>query len=583
MKHLILLLVMTLCLPVMAADDSAFAALLDEHWQRTGEEKVFFRTENVAGQYSGPLADLGGQAIKRRERFNQQVLERLAQLDPAAMSPENRISYRAFLYERETERDSYRQPDHYYLITNRDGWHNAFATAPAGMSFSSVDDYRLYLQTLADFPRYNEQHIVWLKAAVFTEHTQFCASMEGFEHSISAHLVDEPEQSVFYQPLADMPQTIAPETAEQLRQQARQLISAEVLPAYQQLLDFYLAEYQPNCRQNEGIYSREGGAAYYDYLVRFYTTTEMSPIQIHQLGLREVERIRAAMQQAIARSGFSGSFAEFLNFLRSDPQFYVDSAEDLLEKAAWISKRMDGRLPALFGVLPRLPYDVRAIPDSIAEKTTGAYYSPSSGDGRTPGSYYVNTSLLASRPLYTLEALTFHEAVPGHHLQTALALESEMPEFRRFLYYSAFGEGWALYAESLGQEAGFYRDVYSDFGRLTYEMWRAQRLVVDTGLHAFGWTRQQAIDFMSAGGALSLHEITSEVDRYITWPGQALSYKVGELSIKALRREAEQAMGEHFDLRAFHDKVLENGSVPIALLEQLVHEWIEQHTRRGAQ
>jgi uncharacterized protein (DUF885 family) len=348
-----------------------------------------------------------------------------------------------------------------------------------------------------------------------------------------------------------------------------------VIPAYRKLLRFYQQDYAPECRTVEGITRLADGEAYYAYLLRFFTTTGMSAREIHELGIAEVARIKVAMEAIIEDSGFDGSFADFLHFLRTDPQFYTDEPEDLLEKTSRIAKRMDGQLPRLFGTLPRLPYDIKEIPASIAEKTTGAYYSPAPGDGRTPGSYYVNTSLLDSRPLYVMEALSFHEAVPGHHLQMALALEMELPDFRRHIYHSAFGEGWALYAESLGTEVGFYTNAYSDFGRLTYEMWRACRLVVDTGLHAFGWTRQQAIDYMASRTALSIHEVTAEVDRYITWPAQATSYKIGELRIRALRQAAESELGERFDLRSFHDQVLANGSVPIAVLETLVREWID--------
>ncbi len=558
------------------ANDQVFETLLEQHWQYVMREKVFFRMDMDAWRFSGPLADMTPAGEQRRQAFNANILNRLQQIDVGELGRDNQISYQVFKYERETEREAYRQPGIHYQIDNRSGWHSFFANAPANMSFLTVADYQAYLVSLADFPRFNREHIELLENAVASRHTQFCESMAGFEHSIAAQIVESADQSTFFRPLTNMPQSIPRATRLSLQAQAAELISTQVVPAYHELLDFYLRVYQPQCRQREGISSRPGGEAYYRYLVRYFTTTDMSPLEIHKLGEREVARIQEEMNRAISETDFEGSFAEFLLFLREDPQFYVSEGEDLLEKASRIAKRMDGQLPRLFATLPRLPYDIQEIPASNAEKTTAAFYAPAPGDGRTPGSYYVNTSLLPSRPLYTMEALTFHEAVPGHHLQMSLALENDMPEFRRHLYYSAFGEGWALYAESLGLEAGFYRDPYSNFGRLTYEMWRACRLVVDTGLHAFGWSRQQAIDYMATHTALSIHEVTAEIDRYITWPAQALSYKIGELRIRALREQAREIQGEDFDLRVFHDKVLENGSLPIAVLEQLVQHWLTQ-------
>ncbi|MCZ6829463.1 MAG: DUF885 domain-containing protein, partial [Gammaproteobacteria bacterium] len=466
------------------------------------------------------------------------------------------------------------QPEHLYAITNRGGWHTYFANAPANMSFLKREDYDRYLVSLADYPRYNAEHMALLKEAVASGHTHFCKSMSGFEHSIRAQIVNDVQDSPFYAPLRAIPAQIPVSDREEILRRGTDLIESTVIPAYQAFLEFYLREYAPHCRRFEGVTGVPGGVDYYNYVVRYYTTTDMQPRDIHELGKAEVQRIHGEMQRVIDDTGFDGGFEDFLQFLREDPRFYSDSEEDLLEKTSRIAKRMDGQLPRLFGVLPRLPYDIKPGPTSIAEGTTGAYYVPAPGHGITPGTYFINTSLLNSRPLYTLEALTFHEAVPGHHLQTALALELDMPPFRRILYHSAYGEGWALYSERLGLEAGFYTDPYSNFGRLTYEMWRACRLVVDTGIHAFGWSRQQAIDFMAHNTGLSHHEITAEVDRYITWPGQALSYKIGELKIRQLRQRAENQLGERFDLRSFHDTVLGNGSLPITVLENLVEEWI---------
>ena len=575
MRTLLLITGLLLTMTATATPDQDFEQLLAEHWESAQSEKLMFRRDPDAWRLGGPLASVTTESRARRQAFNEGMLQALAGIDPKQLSRQNQVSYKVFLYEREAEQESYQQLDHLYPLTNRTGWHLSFANAPANMTFVGEQDFDDYLESLADYPRYNDEHIALLQEALRQGHTQFCESMAGFELSISSQIVADPQQSSFYAPLADLPDSLPQATREDLQSRGKLLIEEAVVPAYRKLLSFYLQDYAPKCRTVEGITRLPGGEAFYEYLLRFFTTTDMSAREIHELGISEVARIRVEMEAIIEDSGFDGSFADFLHFLRTDPRFYTDEPEDLLEKTSRIAKRMDGQLPRLFGTLPRLPYDIKEIPASIAEKTTGAYYSPAPGDGRTPGSYYVNTSLLDSRPLYVLEALSFHEAVPGHHLQMALALEMDIPDFRRQLYHSAFGEGWALYSEALGAEVGFFTNPYSDFGRLTYEMWRACRLVVDTGLHAFGWTRQQAIEYMASRTALSLHEVTAEVDRYITWPAQATSYKIGELRIRALRQQAENELGKRFDLRDFHDQVLANGSVPIAVLESLVREWID--------
>src|SRR5690606_21370583 len=363
-------------------------------------------------------------------------------------------------------------------------------------------------------------------------------------------LVEDPRQSRFYLPFADMSVRIAPAERERLQRAAMDAIRTSVLPGYRAFRDFMASEYIPGARETLGASSLPGGRAFYEHRVRMYTTLDFTPDEVHERGLAEVQRIRGEMQDIIERTGFDGSFAEFLEFLRTDPRFYAQTEQELLEAYSFVLKRMDGELPSLFGTLPRTPYGLRAIPDYMAPKMTTAYYRPPAGDGSTAGFYYVNTYDLKSRPLYEVEALSFHEAVPGHHLQNAIAMElGDVPQFRRFAGFTAFGEGWGLYAERLGLEAGFYTDPYSNFGRLSYEMWRALRLAVDTGIHWKGWSRQQAIDFMAENSALALHNITAEVDRYISWPGQALGYKMGELAIRDLRTRAEQRLGDAFDVR----------------------------------
>ncbi len=349
------------------------------------------------------------------------------------------------------------------------------------------------------------------------------------------------------------------------------------MPGYRTLLEFMTDEYVPNCRQQIGASALPNGREYYRYRVRHYTTLDVDPQAVHETGLAEVKRIKAEMQDVIRSVGFEGDFAAFVEHLRTDPKFYVDSPEQLLKETSLVLKRMDGELPKLFGKLPRTPYGIREIPDFIAPRTTTAYYQPPAGDGTRAGFYYVNTYNLKSRPLFEIEALSLHEAVPGHHLQIALQQELEgLPPFRRFSLATAFVEGWGLYAERLGLEVGFYQDPYRNFGRLSYEMWRACRLVVDTGMHYLGWTREQAIQFMADNTALSMHNITAEVDRYISWPGQATAYKMGELKIRSLRNLAEIQLGDKFDVRQFHDAVLADGAVPLEVLEANVRAYIER-------
>jgi uncharacterized protein (DUF885 family) len=377
-----------------------------------------------------------------------------------------------------------------------------------------------------------------------------------------------------------MPSTFSPEDQDRLRAEGREAIMEAVVPGYRAFYEFMTGEYMPNARTTIGASELPNGPEYYEYLVRHFTTLDITPDEVHQVGLDEVSRIRAEMERIIQDLEFGGSFGDFLSFLRTDPRFYAQTAEELLKEAAFIAKEMDGKLPALFGTLPRLPYGIQPVPDHLAPKYTGGRYIGAPVGGTQPGYYWVNTYALESRPLYVLPALTLHEAVPGHHLQNALRQELvDLPDFRRFGGIGAYGEGWGLYSEWLGQEAGIYKDPYQHFGRLTYEMWRACRLVVDTGIHAKGWTRDQAMEFMAGNTALSLHEIRTETDRYISWPGQALAYKMGELTIRALRNEAEAALGGRFDVREFHDVILANGPVPLTVLEDQVRAYIGQAGR----
>ena len=550
-----------------------FHAILDDHRAEASKERVFFRTDPDTFRMNGKLPEFTEDARARRQHFNEDIIVRLEDIDADALEGQDKISFKLFSYERATERESYEQRDHLFPITSLFGYHTYFANAPFNMAFSDTDDYERYLISLADFPRYNRENIALLREGVTKGYTHHCQSMEGYEKTISDLVVDDPEGSSLYAPFNTFPNTITAKAQSEYREKGRNLIESAVIPGYRELYDFFIEDYAPNCRRDVGITSLEGGDDYYAYLIRYFTTTDMSPEEIHQLGLREQKRIRTEMEAIIESVGFTGTFKEFLAYLRTDPQFFAESGQDLLEKTAFITKKMDGQMPRFFGRLARNTYEIRGTDGR------GAYYVSSSGDDRTPGTYFISTGDLKAQPLYNLEALSLHEAVPGHHHQSAIALELDVPEFRKTLYHSAYGEGWGLYSESLGKEAGFYEDPYSDFGRLTYEMWRANRLIVDTGMHAFGWSRQQAIDFLLENTALSHAEVVSEVDRYITWPGQALSYKIGELRIKALRAKAEKELGDHFDLRSFHDMIVGNGSLAISVLEDIADEWISEQQK----
>jgi uncharacterized protein (DUF885 family) len=407
-------------------------------------------------------------------------------------------------------------------------------------------------------------------------------SLEGMEGILQPQIVADPTQSLLWKPFTRFPATVPDSARPALMAAGRAAITDGVVAGYRDFLQFIQREYRPAARPGFAASELPNGRAYYTFLVRQYTTLDSAtPDQVHATGLREVARIHAAMDSVMRATGWTGDFAGFVQMLRTDPRFYVTTPEALLEKNSYFLKRMDGELPKLFGRLPRMSYGIKTIPDYIAPRTTTAYYGQPSGDGTRSGTYWVNVYDLKSRPLYEIEALASHEAVPGHHMQLALQQELEnIPNFRRFGGVTAFVEGWALYAESLGKEVGFYRDPYSEFGRLSYEMWRACRLVVDTGIHWKGWTRQQAIDYMAQNSALTMTNITNEVDRYIAWPGQALAYKTGQMKIRELRTEAERELGPRFDVRRFHDVVLGSGSIPLPVLEENVRLWIAQEKAR---
>lgn len=522
------------------------------------------------------LPNLSPEFLEQQYQDKTALLNKLKAIDKSTLSEENQINLQILTAQVQNSVDEYVFNAHYMPLTSEYGFHSSLSFMVQRGDYSSAQGFETYLARLRQVPRFFEQNIYWMKKGLETGLTQPKAVLAGYEESISAYLVDDVTESAFYAPFKHNTAGVSDEAFAELQAQAKRVIGEQVLPAYQGYYDFFTQTYQPGARESIGISEVPNGKAYYANRARHYTTTQMTAKEIHELGLQEVARIRGEMQAIIDDLGFKGSFAEFIEFLRTDPQFYAKTPEELLKEASFIAKKMDAQLPKLFKQLPRKPYGVAPVPASIAPKyTTGRYVGASKDD--EPGYYWVNTYALDKRPLYVLEALTLHEAVPGHHLQIALNAELDyLPSYRRDAYLSAFGEGWGLYSEYLGLEAGFYQDPYSNFGRLTYEMWRAARLVVDTGMHMFGWSRDKALNFMRDNTALSLHNVKTETDRYISWPAQALSYKIGELTIKRLRAKAENALGHDFDVREFHYQVLRHGSIPLNVLEQQIDNYIDE-------
>lgn len=549
--------------------------LFEREWQWRLRESPLFATAVGVHDFDDRLSDESLAAQARRTEETRAFLAELAAIPRAALPRDEQVNYDIFRSQLDLRVKSFEFGEHLIPLNADSGFHSGFADLPDTVPLANVRDYENYLARLGAFPRYMDDHLALLREGLTRGMTVPRVTLQGIETTIDPHIVDAPESSVFWTPFTKLPATIATADRERLTAAGRKAIVESIVPSYRKFLAFMTREYLPGARTTLAASALPNGEAYYRYLIRNYTTLDLTAEEIHQTGLREVESIKKEMDAVIAASGFKGDFAAFLEFLRTDPQFYAKTPEELLKQAAWIAKRMDGKLPSLFRTLPRLPYTVEPVPDHLAPKYTAGRYFGAPHGSTQPGIYWVNTYALDKRPLYNLDALTFHESVPGHHLQGALADEAEsLPNFRRFSYLSAFGEGWGLYSEWLGLEAGFYKDPYTNFGRLTYAMWRACRLVVDTGLHAQGWSRERAVEYMATRTALPLHEVETETDRYISWPGQALSYKIGEMKIRELRRKAEAELGAEFDVRDFHDAVLRNGAVPLGVLEEEIGRFV---------
>ncbi len=568
-----------LCAVPLAASDEAtrLHRLFDEEWEWRLHENPLMATNVGRHEWNDRLPDASLAAHERRAEKRRAFLTELRAIDRSRLGRADRINFDMFERQLVLAIEDFEFGGHLIPINADSGFHSGFSRLASRVPLRSARDYENYIARVAAFKPYAEQHIALMRKGIESGMVLPRVVLAGIEDTISAHIVEDAAASSFWKPFGSFPSSVPAADHERLRAAGREAILDGAVPGYQAFYDFMVDDYIPAARDTLGAADLPNGEAFYQSQIRRYTTLDLPPDEIHQIGLAEVARIRAEMMAIIDEVGFEGGFAEFLEFLRTDPRFYPESAEELLKEAAYIAKRMDAKLPSLFKTLPRLPYGVAPVPAAIAPKYTAGRYVGAPIGGTQPGYYWVNTYALESRTLYTLEALSLHEAVPGHHLQSALSQEQEgLPNFRRYSYISAFGEGWGLYSEWLGLEAGFYTDPYSDFGRLTYEMWRACRLVVDTGVHAKGWTREQVRDYLASNTALALHEVETETDRYISWPAQALSYKLGELKIKELRRRAESELGTRFDVREFHDAVLLNGSVPLPVLEEQVDRFIAE-------
>ena len=523
------------------------------------------------------LADDSLAAIERRAKTRQQFLRDLQEISTEGLSPMKRIDHELLRLRLEGQLADHHFQTHLMPINNREGFHISFPELPRLMNPKSKADFHNYVARLNDFGRYADQQIELLRGGIEAGLTQPAIIMRDSVGQAEAHVVEDPNESLLLKNVSDETrQALGEETWNEISEQIGDAIRTSVVPGYRRFTEFLKQEYLPACRGPIAAAAMPKGREFYRDRVRWFTTIDISPQELHETGLRENARIRDEMEAIRLSVKFDGDLPAFLEHLRSDPKFYAETPDELMKEVALILKLADGRLPELFGRLPRIPYGLREIPAYVAPQTTSAYYWPPATDGSRGGFYYINTYNLSSRPLYQLEALSMHEAVPGHHLQLALQAElTDLHPISRQSNFTAFIEGWALYSERLGKEIGFYKDPYQDFGRLSMEAWRASRLVVDTGIHWMGWSRKQAIDYMRENTALSEHNVVAEIDRYIGWPGQALAYKTGELAISRIRQDAEKRLGENFDLRGFHDRVLEAGSIPLPLLEQRVDEWIK--------
>ena len=553
---------------------SDFIALLDEHWEARVANNPVEASMNGDRRFNDQWPDQSLRAIEERHQQTREFLRRAYAIDRTELSDDDQLNYELFRRQLQDAVDEHQFNDFLLPFSHRGGIQTLHNISER-LRFETIQDYEDWLARLGKVDVLIEQYIELAEEGRKSGYVRPKILMQRVPDQLALQIVDYANESPFFTVFDNMPDSFSATDRERLRAEATETLEKSLLPAYQKLDRYFNQKYLPAARDSVGQSALPNGKAWYEHLARSYTTTRMTPDDIHRLGLQEVKRIREEMDTIIKEVEFEGSFQDFLVFLRTDPQFYYDNPDDLYEAYLATCKRIDPELVHLFGKLPRMPYGVKPIPDSIAPDTTTAYYSDPAADGSRAGIYWVNLYRPEVRPKYEIEVLSVHEAMPGHHLQLALQQElTEMPMFRRYIGFTAFVEGWGLYSERLGYDLGLYQDPYSRFGQLTYDMWRAVRLVVDTGMHYKGWTRQQAIDFFKDNAAKAEHDIINEIDRYIGNPGQALAYKIGQLKILTLRERAENQLGDNFDIREFHDELLGAGALPLDLLELRMDNWL---------
>lgn len=566
------------------SDVARLKELFQVHWEYLMHEYPEWATDIGYPGQNRRWTDNSLAAIERRKNELQRPLKVIQSIDRAKLGVADQLNYDLFKRQIEHGIEGSRFKSDYLPINQLEGIQQEAPTMfEVIMPHRSVADYEDIIARMKDLPTVIQQTIELLKSGLKNGVTPPRITLRDVPQQVQSQLEPDLAKNPLFQAFNEIPATVSASEKERLRNEAAGILTNGVIPAFRELHEYLVNTYVPGAREGIAAIDLPDGPAWYAFNVREKTTTTLTPKEIHELGLSEVKRIRKEMDQCIAEAGFKGSFSEFCTYLRTDPKFYYNDAESLLTGYRDIVKRVDPELIKLFGKLPRLPYGVLPVPAYSEKSQTTAYYQPGSLLGGRPGYFYANTYDLKTRPKWEMEPLSLHESVPGHHLQISLAQELEgVPEFRKQESYTAFVEGWGLYSESLGSEIGFYKDPYSKFGRLTYEVWRAIRLVVDTGMHSMGWTRQQAIDYFMANAGKNEHDITVEIDRYIVWPGQALAYKIGELKIKELRAYATKKLGSKFDIRAFHDELLSNGALPMDILEKHMRDWVEKQKAAGA-
>ncbi len=573
-------------LPVRAgtaeSPDKALHRWCHAQWDRAMREDPLTASDLGYRRFNALWPDESPAAIARAAQEDRAALAALARIDRAALPAADQVSYDLFRWQREDSLDSHRFHEYLFPLNQLGGIQTAGDYAQS-LRFEKLRDYEDLVKRLQTFGTYMDRTIELLRTGVGEGYTLPRVVAERIRPQIAMNIVEDPTASTFYAPFKKMPAGIDPATAARLRTEARQAIAAGVIPAFERLRTFFEGTYLPHCRTSLAASSLPDGKAYYAYLVRHFTTTDLTPTQVHEIGLRKVAQIHLQMQAIIRELGFRGSFADFLHFLRTDPRFYYTKPQDLLEAYKAEAKTIDPLLVDEFHRLPRIPWGIKVIPADQAPNTYPAYSYPPAADGSRAAYMYVNLYKPETRPKYEIPVLTCHEGRPGHALQLSLATEmTGLPRFRRFGYYNAYGEGWALYSETLCGEMGLYATPYEKFGALSYQSWRAARLVVDTGIHMQGWTRERAVDYLRANTALTDQNIDTEVDRYIAWPGQSLSYMIGELTILRLRKAARARLGPSFDIKAFNDEILSGGTLPMTVLSRAVDQWIARTSSRAA-